>query len=368
MMSRASEGALIEARVAAMREIATARGLDAIVVTAESSIAYLTGFRANQLGRLAAACIRADGGGALVVPLQHIAAATAAPTALDRVVYPPGSDGVCELVGAMPRVRSIGIEDSHFTMRRRAGLRGAGLQVEPVGDAVMAARAIKDQHELDRTREACRFVEEALTMVFDTLAVGTSERAATAAAHAWLIERGAGATHCSVLFGAAAARPSGHPGERGLQPGDIVCADFAARLDGYWADVTRCATAGPPSAWAAAAWPVVHESLDAAIAVCREGRTTGDVDAAARAVLDTAPELGSCPHGAGHGVGVDLNEWPALVPGAAAPLRAGMVLTVEPGLYAPGIGGLRLEDDIVVTDDAAQRLTHLPLELREVGA
>ena len=145
-----------------------------------------------------------------------------------------------------------------------------------------------------------------------------------------------------------------------------MCADLSARLDGYWGDLTRCATVGPAGDWARATWAVVREAQAAAIEACRAGVPARDLDAAQRRIVEAAPELGQCLHGAGHAIGLALHEPPFLVPRTETPLEVGMVFTIEPGLYQHGTGGIRLEDDVLVGPDGPQILSTLPLELVEL--
>ena len=123
---------------------------------------------------------------------------------------------------------------------------------------------------------------------------------------------------------------------------------------------------GAPSDWAQRAWAVVRDAQAAAIDAARVGATAEDVDAAQRAIVEGAGDLGACLHGAGHAVGTEIHEPPFLVPGRDAPLAAGNVLTIEPGLYAEGVGGIRLEDDVAVTDGEPALLSDMPLALREL--
>jgi Xaa-Pro aminopeptidase len=204
--------------------------------------------------------------------------------------------------------------------------------------------------------------------MFRELRPGDVEQAVNARVAYELARAGATEAHPLVLFGPNASNPHGTPGERALEAGDVICADISARVGGYWGDLTRCGTVGPPSDWARQAWSVVADAQAKALAVCRAGTPARDVDAAQRAVVEAAPELGACLHGAGHAMGAEIHEPPFLVPRTAAPLEAGNVLTIEPGLYAPGVGGIRLEDDVAVTDGEPEFLSSQPLELREVPA
>ena len=169
-----------------------------------------------------------------------------------------------------------------------------------------------------------------------------------------------------MLFGENAANPHADPTERVLREGDVVCADISACLDGYWGDLTRCATAGPPSDWAREVWALVRDAQAAAIAACVPGRPARDVEEAERVILETRPDLGEVLHGAGHAIGLGIHEPPFLVPRTETPLAPGMVFTVEPGLYRAGLGGIRLEDDVVVRDGEPEILSTLPLELVEL--
>lgn len=184
----------------------------------------------------------------------------------------------------------------------------------------------------------------------------------------WLRNQGATDAHPLVLFGESAANPHGRPGPRVLRAGDVVCADLSACLDGYWGDLTRCATVGFASEWATQAWEVVREAQSAAIAAARPGIPARDVDRAQRVVVESRPDLGECLHGAGHAIGLAVHEPPFLVPRTESPLEEGMVLAIEPGLYRAGVGGIRLEDDVLVEADGPRFLSSLPLELFELPA
>ena len=172
--------------------------------------------------------------------------------------------------------------------------------------------------------------------MFAELRVGDVEREVNARVAFALASAGATESHPLILFGPNASSPHASPGERRLAAGDVICADVSARIDGYWADLTRCATAGPASDWAQRTWSVVRDAQAAAIAASRVGATAHDVDAAQRAIVEAAPDLGACLHGAGHALGTEIHEPPFLVPGRDAPLAAGNVLTIEPGLYRRG--------------------------------
>jgi len=355
-------------RIERLRDAVGAAGLDAVVATSPASIFYLTGFDPLALERLFAVVVRADGGGALIVPALDEEAATGSGTDLGVISYTAASDGFPELAGVLGGARRTGVEEDQLPFARALRLRELPTEPVPAGALLMGLRERKDAGELAAIRRACDVVTGVMEGMFARLRPGDVEQAVNARVAYELAGAGATESHPLVLFGANAANPHGTPGERTLQPGDVICADISARIGGYWGDLTRCGTVGPPDDWAQRAWAVVRDAQAAAIAVCRAGTPARDVDAAQRAVVEAAPDLGRVLHGAGHAMGVEIHEPPFLVPRTAAPLEPGHVLTVEPGLYATGQGGIRLEDDVAVTDGEPELLSGQPLELREVPA
>jgi Xaa-Pro dipeptidase len=355
----------VDDRVARLREAAGEEGLDAVLVTSPPSIFYLTGLDAEPFERLYAVAVTARGG-ALVVPALDREGAERAPTSLPVADYSAASDGFPELARVLDGARAIGVEQEHLSLARARRLEAGGADLHDAQALVMGLRESKDAKELQAIRHACTVVVDAMEGMFARLQVGDVEREVNARIAFELASAGATESHPLILFGPNASRPHDSPGDRTLTRGDVVCADVSARIGGYWADLTRCATVGPPSEWARASWKVVRDAQAAAIDAARVGATAQDVDAAQRAIVEAAPELGACLHGAGHAVGAEIHEPPFLVPGRDAPLAPGNVLTIEPGLYAEGVGGIRLEDDVAVTDGDPILLSDMPLELREV--
>jgi Xaa-Pro dipeptidase len=353
-----------ELRLSRLAEALPEAGLDAYLCTSDESIDYLTGFRPLQLERLFAVVVRGDGG-AVVAPQLDEGQLADAPGRLERVVYTPASDGLPELRAAIGEARRIGVEEDHLVFGRSRAL-AADLEVVPAGELVNRLRARKDGNEIERIKRACELVEAALSELFSRLRVGDREWEVNARVESRLREQGATDSHPLILFGENAANPHGKPGERELRAGDVVCADLSACLDGYWGDLTRCATVGPPGDWARAAWAVVRKAQAAAIEAARVGTPASEVDLAQRRIVEAAPQLGECLHGAGHAIGMAVHEPPFLVPRVDEPLAEGVVLTIEPGIYKRGVGGVRLEDDVAVLAEGPRVLSTLPLELFEL--
>ncbi|MBX5441104.1 MAG: aminopeptidase P family protein [Solirubrobacteraceae bacterium] len=360
--------AATRARVERLAALCAEAGLDAIVATKDASIAYLTGFHGLQLERLMAAVVRADGTGALVVPALDRDGVAAAPTDCEPVLYDATSNGIPELVGALRGARRVGVEEDHLSHGRALALADAGVEPVPAAATVMRLRVAKDAEEAAAIRRACTVVGEVMEELFAELRPGMAEREVNALAEYRLRRRGAAHAHTLVLFGDHASQPHGEPSDRVLQVGDVVCADLSASVDGYWGDLTRCGTVGEPGEWARRAWAVVREAYDAAMAAAKAGAPARDVDAAQRAIVEAAPDVGDCLHGAGHAIGLEVHEPPFLIPRSDDVLVAGTVLTIEPGIYRTGHGGIRLEDDVLVGADGPELLSHLPLELRHIPA
>ncbi len=337
------------------------------MATADESIAYLTGFRPLQLERLFAVVVRADGGGAVVVPKLDAGQVAAAPESLARVSYDASSDGIPELAALLDGAARVGVEEDHIVFARSSALTGRGHQLAPGGGVIFDLRARKDEGEIEAVRRACALVEEAYRFVWAALRPGISERELNVRVEAFLRDGGATTSHPLILFGENAANPHADPTERVLREGDVICADISACLDGYWGDLTRCATVGPPSDWALEVWALVRDAQAAAIAACVPGSLAREVEAAERVILETRPDLGEVLHGAGHAIGLAIHEPPFLVPRSGMPLAHGMIFTVEPGLYRAGLGGIRLEDDVVVRNGAPEVLSTLPLDLVELS-
>ena len=267
----------------------------------------------------------------------------------------------------------VGFEDQHISVRRHAELRETlpdRLSLVGAGGLVEAERAIKEPAELDAIRAAAQLTDDVYAWLAGFGLVGRTERE---------VARGAGARD-------AAARRRG-PGvpldrRRGRERRAAPCAaarrgdrapgrwstiDAGARVDGYCSDCTRTWATGPLDDDLAAIYALVLQAQEAALAAVRPGPEGREVDAVARDIITAAGHGDHFGHGLGHGVGLDIHEGPRLARTAEGRLAAGQVVTVEPGVYVPGRGGVRIEDLVVVTDDGHELLSHTPKALTVVG-
>ena len=228
-----------------------------------------------------------------------------------------------------------------------------------LGDEVERLRWVKDDEELENLRRAQAVTDQAFEDILETLAIGMTEQAVARELENLLHRDGAdGLSFESIVaFGENAAEPHHEPGHRLLDEGDVIKMDFGALYGGYHADMTRTVAFGEPATELKKVHDVVKQAQQAGIDAVAAGVTGQAVDVAARTVIEDAGYGQYFSHGLGHGVGLDIHEGPRLGREFASHvLPAGAVVTVEPGIYIPGLGGVRIEDMVEVTDDGGRVL------------
>jgi Xaa-Pro aminopeptidase len=232
---------------------------------------------------------------------------------------------------------------------------------------VESLRAVKDEEEVERLERAARGLEPTVDSLRDEIRAGVSERNVAAELDYRLRHNGYDKTAFDTIVasGPRSALPHGRPTDRRFEPGDLVVIDFGGVMDGYASDVTRTFSVGEPSPEARRIYDIVREAQRAAIAAIHPGIEAQKVDRAARDVIESANLGEFFGHGTGHGIGLEVHESPWISPGRAERLQAGMVFTVEPGIYIPGQGGVRLEDDVVVTKEGCRLLSRAEKALQE---
>ncbi len=350
---------------------------DLLLVTHAANVFYLTGFRGS-----AGMLLAGPGEATLIVDARYVTAARrvlddastpGAPIALAEVET-SYEETLCELLRARGRCR-VGVEADHMTLARHAWLEqaldGSGVELCQTSGLVEAGRLVKDADEVEVLREGGARISAVMAEMLSALRPGRRERDVAADVD-WAIRR-AGfegpAFETIVASGPNTALPHARPGDRELAGGDLVLLDFGGVHEGYCVDLTRVASLGPPTPPAAVWHDAVRAAQAAALAAVRPGVRTVEVDGAARTVL-TDRGLGEAfGHGTGHGLGIEVHEAPRIGKPRATDgaeetrLAAGMVITVEPGVYVAGAGGVRLEDDVVVTETGCELLTDAPLDL-----
>ena len=370
MATRVGTAEALARRVDLLRERIDADGLDAFIATSKPAYTYLTGFGGEGYERLIAAIVtRTDA--TLLVPALEEDAAGEQSAGVQVRTWRDGEDAIaalCELARAAGSSPRLGVEEKSLTLEQADRLRAdpADPTLAHAGSILDELRLRKDDAEVDGVRRAGALLSSAFVRAFDGADVGMSEVALQARLELDISERGGGETISLVQIGERAALPHGSTGERALARGDVLLIDAATTVGGYWGDITRCATVGPASDAVRHAWDAVRAGYDAAVAAVGPGVRSRDVDEAARAVITEAGYGEAFIHRTGHGLGLEVHEPPYLSGTSEEVLEPGMIVTVEPGVYFTGRFGLRLENDVLVTDTGADVLTDAPEELREL--
>jgi Xaa-Pro aminopeptidase len=275
------------------------------------------------------------------------------------------------LVGALAELLEgrIGFEADAVSYASWETLRGGGLDLVPRRGLVEALRAVKDDGELDTIRRAGEITSRAYERFAEERFVGRTERELAWRLDALFHEFGAHAPafETIVASGPNSARPHARPTDRELQAGETVVIDAGAQVEGYCADCTRTFATGPLPDELRDAYVATYDGQLAGLEAVRPGVTGIDADAAARDQIEAAGYGGKFGHGLGHGVGLDVHEAPRLSRESSDTLVAGNVVTIEPGIYLEGLGGIRIEDLVIVTDGGPEILTTSTKDLIEVS-
>lgn len=233
--------------------------------------------------------------------------------------------------------------------------------------AIVRARLVKDPEEVAKIRDACRITDEVAAQIPSMLREGITE-AGLAARIAFEIQQRGGkpAFDSIVCFGANGAEPHYSPGEVPLRKNDMILIDFGAQSQGYCADITRMYLFGKASAEQREMFEVVQKAQDLGVRSMCSGVSGREVHRLVRDSIEATKFAGRFIHGTGHSIGLDVHDGPGLSEGSEITLQPGMVLTVEPGVYIPGLGGVRIEDSVLVTEGEPESLTRVRRDLVEV--
>ncbi|MER7131905.1 M24 family metallopeptidase [Streptosporangium saharense] len=336
-----------------------AHEVDAVLVTRDVNVRYLTGLASSN----AAVLVTADGTATLATDSRYTE--TARRLCSDVEVLQERD------VAASLAARSTGrtaVEAHHMSVADYFRLGG---DLPRVSGLVESVRRVKDEEEIDLIRTACALTDQAFAEVLPRLRPGVTEREVARALETRMIELGADkpAFDSIVASGPNGSIPHHSPTDRPLRGGDLVTMDFGALYGGYHADMTRTVAIGEPAAWQRELYELVRAAQRAGRHAVRPGALTHEVDAAARDLITAAGHGDRFGHGLGHGVGLEIHEVPFLAPpkpdsdAEHARLEDRVPVTVEPGVYLPGMGGVRIEDTLVTRDDGPELLTRTTKEL-----
>jgi Xaa-Pro dipeptidase len=362
-------------RAAAVQAELDREGFAALLVLAPPNLEYVSGFRATPFERLIALVVAGDGPLRLVVPSLEDEAARAAvapETALH--VWRDEEGPAAALAAALEGLRGrIGVEKSYLTVafyELAASCLPPDASLEDCGPLLARLRSVKDADEVAQLAEAGRIVDTVVArLAAEELRPGRTEAELSALTALLLRRAGADALAFDplVLTGPKSALPHGRPDGTPLEAGDLVIVDIGARSGGYCADISRTfVVGGEPDARQRELFAVVREAQLAGVRAATAGTACADVDRAARRVIEEAGFGERFVHRTGHGLGLEPHEPPYLTSTNEESLVEGMVVTVEPGIYVEGYGGVRIEDDLVVRAGEPELLTNAPIRL-ELG-
>ena len=352
-------------RRARLRETLAARDLGAALITRLVNVRYLTGFT----GSNGALLVLRDGGEVLATDGRYTTQAAAQAPDVEVATVGAVGTALVERAAALG-LGTMGFEAHDVTVEMHGALvRSAGsTELTVLGRAVEALRIVKDDAEIAAIRAACVAADAAFADLLPTVRAGRSEKELSADLEARMREHGADGVSFETIVatGPHSAIPHHRPTERPVASGDLVKFDFGALVAGYHSDMTRTVVVGPAADWQRDLYALVASAQQAGIEALVAGAVAGDLDRVSRDVIDAAGHGEHYTHSLGHGVGLEIHEAPTLRAGASDTLAAGTPVTVEPGVYLPGRGGVRIEDLLVVGPDsgsAAEALTTTTKEL-----
>lgn len=345
----------------------SAAHLDGLLLTGLSNIRYLTGFSGSS-----ALLVVTARDILLITDFRYQTQVVDEVGELARVVIEPASlwTGLWQQLAQMS-VKVMGFETAHIQHRefQRLVEAGARWQWRPTADLVETLRERKDDREIALIRDAAGVADRALHRTVSQLKVGMSELEVAGVLEKSLRDEGSeGFPFPSIVAsGPRSALPHARSSSRTLERGDFLLMDFGAEVGGYCSDVTRTVVMGKASEEQRALYDIVREANARAARGVRAGMTGRDADAIARHYIDRAGFGELFGHSLGHGIGLEVHEAPRLARTADAALAEGAVVTIEPGVYRPGWGGVRIEDDVVLGADGPHILTDFPRELLELA-
>ena len=324
--------------------------IDAAFVTTPDNVFYFSGFDSNPHERLLGVMIFKEAEPFIICPKMEVPDALAAGWSYEAVGH-TDTDNAWDIVAKAiadrgVEITSMAIEKAHLTVERLEALVNIypSARFERLDDKINAMRVIKSEDELEKLREAAKLADYAIesaikakgySMSFDTM----------------------------VLAGEKSASPHGVPGDRKIQKGDFILFDLGVIYEGYCSDITRTVAFGEPTAAQVEIYETVKAANESAIAAVKAGVKASELDKIARDVITEAGYGEYFTHRLGHGLGISVHEFPSINGANELVLEAGTVFTIEPGVYKSDVTGVRIEDDVVVTETGVEVLTKYPKEL-----
>lgn len=332
---------------------------DAAWITTPLNVFYFTGYRSEPHERLFALLITANGDQTLYCPKMEVEEVKNSPFE-GKIIGYLDTENPFEIDPLS--FNKLLIESEHLTVKRQRELtRNFGVQhYGDIDQTIKELRNIKNESEIENIREAAKLADKCIEIGTEFLKVGVTEREVVNHIENEIKKFGVSemSFDTMVLFGDHAASPHGTPGERKLVKDEYVLFDLGVIYNHYCSDMTRTVKFGTPSEEAQTIYNIVLEAETNAIEAIRAGVPLQDIDKIARDIISDAGYGDYFPHRLGHGLGLEEHEYQDVSSTNSNLLEAGMVITIEPGIYVPNVAGVRIEDDILVTENGYEILTH----------
>lgn len=348
--------------------------IDVSVITSTENVFYLSGFYSDPHERLLGLVLFQEEEPFLVCPAMEKGDAKRSGWDYDIIGY-TDIENPWDLIHKKIKARTnkitkVAIEKEHLNVERYEALNTMfpNTTYASAEEKLQQLRMIKDDKEMSILREACKLADYAVEVGCSEIREGKTELEIVAAIEFELKKKGI--TDMSfatmVLTGANGASPHGTPGMTKIQKGDLVLFDLGVIVDGYCSDITRTVAFGDINDKQQEIYDTVLKAQLAAIDASKSGVTCSEVDLTARKIISDAGYGEYFPHRLGHGLGIGVHEYPSLTETNSLKLEPGMVYTIEPGIYVPNVAGVRIEDDVLVTENGVEILTKFPKELQKI--
>ncbi|MCP8967445.1 M24 family metallopeptidase [Ectobacillus ponti] len=348
------------------------QNLDAAFVTSTPNVFYISNFHCEPHERLLGIFAFPEHEPILVCPKMEEGQARSAGWGYEIIGY-SDTDNPWALIAASLQKRGvqgeyIAIEKEHLNVERYENIRALFPQASfTAAEAKLhELRMLKDEKELAILRQAAYMADLAIEIGVSQIAEGKTELDVLASIEYELKKQGIQkmSFDTMVLTGANSALPHGTPGTNRIKHGDFVLFDLGVIIDGYCSDITRTVAFGAVTEEQKRIYNTVLAGQLQAVQACKPGTPLDAIDRAARSLIEENGFGQYFPHRLGHGLGISVHEYPSVTDANTTPLQAGMVFTIEPGIYVPGVGGVRIEDDVYITETGVELLTKYPKELQ----
>lgn len=364
---------MYSARLKKLQEVIKSEGCDALLIDDPTNIFYLTGLDLSS-GKLIAHL----NGAHLLVDGRYIEACRKNSPFPVLVSDPPTFEHLLNSP-ELSHIAKLGFDTEKTSYKAYEALKKVAhaisanpsaakdLSIIPIESPLKIIRSIKDAHEVKALKEAAKLGSEGFDYVCSLLKEGISEKTCAQELEIFWKRHGSKGVAFDpiIAFGEHSSMPHYRAGTKKLAKGDIVLIDIGVNYKHYHSDMTRIAFFGTPNPLLVEIHKIVKKAQEAALKLCKPGTTLGELDNAARSLITSHGYGANFSHSLGHGVGLDIHEYPTIrntAPLDKIPLSPGMVVTIEPGIYLPGVGGVRIEDTVVITENGHENLTNRPTD------